>query len=136
MKITNPTEIVNLLNGLQTKKRENFGVICLDSAHNLITKKVLYVGTCNRSLVSTREILYYALKKDSCAIIVFHNHPSGDTYPSEVDVKTTKALKDACDVIGIQLLDHVIVGKWNYYSFLENNLVIKSSEEKLCKVSE
>ena len=76
-------------------------------------------GTVNECLVSPREVLIRALLCGAAAIFLVHNHPSGDPQPSTMDTVVTKRMQQACKMIGIELLDHIIVGD-HYYSFLEN----------------
>ncbi len=128
-KITNPTDCISLLLPYAKKKQEHFGIIFLDSGKNVISKKVLFIGTCNKAFISIREIFWEACKKNAVAIIAFHNHPSGDTAPSLEDVESTKAIKKAGELMGIQLLDHIIVSKYSYYSFCEHNFFDESESE-------
>ena len=120
MHITTPYDLIGLLSYVKNRKRENFGIILLDNDHNLISKKVMFVGTKSNCLVGIRELLVYALKKDASSVVVFHNHPSGNTEPSDLDINTTKDFFEACKLVGIHLLDHIIVGKYDFYSFKEH----------------
>lgn len=108
------------LSYLGSKKVEHFGIMCLDGANRLLSKTVLFKGGYTSSTVDIRCMLYYAIMHRACAVIVFHNHPSGSTSPSKEDLKTTKRIKEAFDLCGMQVLDHIIVTKGDYYSFLEN----------------
>ena len=123
-------DMVGILGYIKNRRRENFGIVLLDNAFNFIAKKVMFVGTASNCLVGTRELLVYALKKDARHVVVFHNHPSGDTRPSHDDVKTTDDLFEACKIVGIQLLDHIILGKNEYSSFKELGLMPENKKEE------
>ena len=99
--------------------QEYFYALYLDSKKNLIDKKLLFIGTLNKSIVHPREIFKYAYLLSASAIICVHNHPSGDPIPSNDDINLTNALVEIGNLQGIKVIDHIIIGK-NYYSFLEN----------------
>lgn len=130
MKLNRVTDMVSILSYVRNRRRENFGIILLDNAFNFIAKKVMFVGTASNCLVGTRELLVYALKKDARHVVIFHNHPSGDTSPSHDDVKTTDSFYEACKIVGIQLLDHIILGKNEYSSFWELDLMPKDKAKE------
>ena len=100
---------------------ENFVVIALGGGKQVISIRTITVGTVNRTLVHPREVFRYAILENAASIIISHNHPSGFVSPSSDDINITKILKEASEIIGITLLDHVIIGKGNYFSFLEND---------------
>jgi len=99
-------------------KQEHFVVLILDNHHQLLRQKTLFIGTINMSVVSTREIYQEALNANGVAIVVVHNHPSGICTPSQEDINLTEELKLAGQMIGIKLLDHIIIGNHQYYSFM------------------
>ena len=135
MQIRDVTDAVMLLKAYEYKKQEYFGIICLDSGRNVICKKTLFKGGSSRSIVDLKVVYWEACKKNACAIIVFHNHPSGNVRPSDEDIETTRLIEQASKIMGIQLLDHVIVGKHHYYSFKEHDMIgVEDKEEK--KVAE
>lgn len=101
------------------EKQENFMVVFLDNANRYITHKILFKGTLNSSLVSHREVFKMALLNDAAAIILMHNHPSGSVQPSLADDKTTALLVEVGNTMGIQVIDHMIVGGNEYYSYQE-----------------
>ena len=101
------------------EKQENFYAIYLDSKSNLIAYKLLFKGTLNSSCVHPREIFKYAHLESAYSIIVMHNHPSGDSTPSKEDEKTTKTLMEIGKLMSIPIVDHIIFGKDNYFSFYE-----------------
>lgn len=135
MTVSNPSDALVLIKKYARMKQEHFGVICLTATRDVITTKCMYIGTRNRSYVSIRELLSYCLKKECDGLILFHNHPSGRTEPSSEDIETTNKIKSGCKSVGIDLLDHVIIGKNGYYSFLENDLVIHEKDATV-KVAE
>lgn len=98
------------------EKREFFMVICLDSKLQLESKSVISIGGLDSAPVHPREVFAPAVKRGAAAVIVAHNHPSGDPTPSRQDIDVTKRLLDASEVMGIRLLDHVIVGNGCYIS--------------------
>ena len=107
---------------LYNKNQEYFYALYLDSKKNLIDKKLLFIGTINKSIVHPREIFKYAYLLSASSIICVHNHPSGDPLPSKEDIILTKKLKEISNIQGIQIIDHIIIGN-NYYSFFENQLI-------------
>ena len=103
--------------------KEHFIILCFDTRNNLIVDEVS-VGTLNASLVHPREVFNQALLNHASHVIVAHNHPSGDTSPSEEDIATTKRLIEAGKILGISLVDHIIVTKDGYASLKEKGLIL------------
>ena len=101
-------------------EQEKFYVLFLDSKNYVVNQKLLFVGTANQSLVHPRDIFKEAILNNAVKILCIHNHPSGSVSPSFADEETTKRIKKIGDLMGISLVDHVIIGKDDYYSFLEN----------------
>ncbi|MGL5637872.1 MAG: JAB domain-containing protein, partial [Cetobacterium sp.] len=116
-----------LLNYLRSdigfKNLEEFKVIYLSSSNRLIGEETLFRGTIDRSVVYPRLIVERALKYPTKGIIFAHNHPSGDLTPSKKDIVLTQELKDLLDVLDIKLLDHIILGEGDHFSFYENGLI-------------
>lgn len=108
-------------NDLVYKKQEFFYCLYLDTKKFLIEKKLLFIGTLNNASVHPREIFKYAYLLSSDSIICIHNHPSGDTLPSKEDILLTNKLVEIGKILGISVIDHIIVGNNNYYSFYDNN---------------
>ncbi len=104
-------------NMIKNEKQENFLVVLIDNKNRLISYKIMYKGTSDSSLVSIKEIFNYAIRESASAIIVLHNHPSGIPSPSKEDIKLTNNLINSGKIIGIPLIDHLIIGNNNYYSF-------------------
>lgn len=103
------------------KKQEFFYCLFLDNKNNLIEKKLLFIGTLNNANVHPREIFKYACLASATSIICIHNHPSNDVLPSKNDIELTNKLVELGKIIGINVIDHLIIGNNNYYSFYENN---------------
>ena len=99
------------------KKQEYFYCLYLDNRNNLIERKLLFMGTLNRSIVHPREIFKEAYLTSASKIVCMHNHPSGDITPSIEDIRLTKSLIEIGKLQGIMVADHLIMGDDNYYSF-------------------
>ena len=98
---------------------EHFGVVLLDSRHRVLRTTLVAVGTLNAAAVAPRDIFREAALGAAAAVIVFHNHPSGDPSPSPDDVELTRRLVAAGTLMGIDVVDHVILGDVRYCSFRE-----------------
>ncbi len=103
--------------------REKVIVMFLSSSNELIKWQELSEGTVNRSLLSPREIFIEALRCDAVSIILIHNHPSGDPDPSEVDIISTKRIIEAGRYVGIEVLDHIVIGDRSYVSLHEKGMI-------------
>ncbi|MBI5471296.1 MAG: DNA repair protein RadC [Ignavibacteriae bacterium] len=108
---------------LREKQHESFWAILLDSKNGMIHEEALTIGTLNASLVHPREVFKVAIDHVAAAVIVVHNHPSGNPEPSAEDIGVTKQLVDAGKIIGIPLHDHIIIAGDSYTSFAERNLL-------------
>lgn len=105
------------------KKQEYFYCLYLDNKNRLIERKLLFMGTINRSIVHPREIFKEAYLLSSSGIICMHNHPSGEILPSNEDIELTKSLVEIGKIQGINVLDHLIISDNAYYSFSEEGLI-------------
>lgn len=122
VKLTSPKSIVNYFyKEYKNIHQEIFYVVYLDNQKNYIDKKLLFKGTVNYSLVHPREIFKEAYLLSASYIVCVHNHPSGNALPSKNDIELTKMVKEIGNLHGIILMDHIIIGKDNYYSFYEDN---------------
>ena len=119
LRIRFPADAVPSLMTYVSKSQEHFVVIALNGAHEVIRTRVVTKGTANRTVVHPREVFRGAVRDNAVAVVVAHNHPSGNTEPSVQDDEVTRKLKAAGDVLGITVLDHIIVGRFGYYSYLE-----------------
>jgi DNA repair protein RadC len=108
---------------LKGSKDEEFKVLFLDNANQLLAIETLHTGTVNKSAIYPRKLVERALHHHANGIIVAHNHPSGKLQPSKNDGAITKMIKEALQTVEIALLDHVIIGGNNYYSFHEKGLL-------------
>ena len=129
-KIKNPDDIIDFVSEyygsyLRDAKKEFFNIILLDIKNKVIDTIELSKGSINASVVDPREVIKEATLKSASSIILVHNHPSGDTEPSTDDINITKKIKEACDIVGIKVLDHIIIGKnkEDYTSFAKLGLI-------------
>lgn len=121
---TNPTNIIKYFNYLfKDKKQEEFYIILLDNKKNYIKKILLFKGTINMSIVHPREIFKEAYLTSASFLICLHNHPTGDASPSNEDINLTNKIKEIGLIHSIPLIDHIIIGNNNYFSFYENNMI-------------
>ncbi|HXI12030.1 MAG TPA: DNA repair protein RadC [Thermoanaerobaculia bacterium] len=96
--------------------QERLGAVYLDSKNRIIREREIYIGTLNSATVSTRDVLRHALDEHAASVIVFHNHPSGDPAPSAEDLMFTRKLVEAGKLLGVDVLDHLILGASRYIS--------------------
>lgn len=108
---------------MNTLEKEYFKGIYLDSRKRIIKQETIFIGSLNESVVHPREIFKIALDENAAAIILLHNHPSGDPLPSSFDIEITKELIKAGDLLGIQVLDHIIIGGEKYVSLKEKSII-------------
>lgn len=111
-----------LLPQIQSLNQEYLFVIYLNTRKKVLSEETLFIGSLNESLINPREIFKKGLEKNASAIILAHNHPSGNPTPSEADIKSTKEIIKIGHLMGIDVLDHIILGKGNYWSLAENGL--------------
>ena len=104
--------------------REVILAMALDTRHNVNATSMVHIGTSNESVADTSDILRIALNSCSRNLIIAHNHPSGDPSPSVEDKALTKRLKEGASLLNIKLLDHIIIGIDNYYSFADEGQLI------------
>ncbi|MDY5819619.1 MAG: DNA repair protein RadC, partial [Treponema sp.] len=133
--IKSPSDIVPFVKNYAVCEKEHFLLVTLNGGHEIIQIHVVTVGTLNRTLIHPREVFTLAMRDNAAAIIVSHNHPSGNCQPSEEDVAVTGILEKVSIIMGIELLDHVIVSRESYFSFLENKM-LKNGKEKDSDVNE
>ena len=121
---TDPKTIAQYyMEDLRHEKQEHMKLLMLNSKAKLLGETTISKGTVNASLVTPRELFIEALQKNAVSIIILHNHPSGDPSPSREDMLTTKRILDAGALIGIELLDHIIIGNNCYISFREEGML-------------
>lgn len=119
-KISKPADIVPLIAHYNDRIQEHFFTISLNGAHEVIAVRVVSVGLVNRTIVHPREVFADPLTDRAAALIVAHNHPSGNVEPSQEDLEITTRLRNAGEMLGIQVLDHIVFSSAGYYSFLEH----------------
>lgn len=123
VRITNPTDGANLLlPRLRHLKQEELHVILLDTRNRVLATQLIYRGSLNTSVVRIGEIFRVAIEAPAAAIIVVHNHPSGDVSPSPEDISVTRHIAQAGELLSIQLLDHLIIGDGIFTSLKERGL--------------
>jgi len=118
--INSARDAVAQLQELRIAKKENFIVLYLNARNQLIHKEIISIGTLNASLVHPREVFEPALRNLASQTIIAHNHPSGDITPSDEDLKITKRLREAGELLGIEVLDHIIIAENNFSSLKES----------------
>lgn len=124
--ISNPMLAVMYLQiELEKYEREVFLAMFLDNQNRLIKIEKLFFGTINQIEVHPREVIKAALRCNAAAVIMAHNHPSGHCMPSQSDRELTKKIEMACELVNIRLLDHIIVGKGDYFSFEEEKMELE-----------
>ena len=104
-------------------RKEHFLVLTLNGAHQVIRLRIVSIGIMNRCIVHPREVFLPAIQDGSAAVILAHNHPSGQLEASEEDKQMTRRLVDAGQILGIPVLDHLILSKNGFFSFLEAGLL-------------
>ena len=109
---------------LGDKKQEHLVALYLNTQNQIIHQQTIFIGSATRSIAEPREILHYAIKHMATSLILVHNHPSGAVAPSRNDDHVTKLVKEACDLMGIVLLDHLIVSHSSYFSYREKTDLI------------
>ena len=108
---------------MKDKKQEEFWTVILDNKYKVIEKLLITRGTLNRSLVHPREVFAPAIEHRAAAIILVHNHPSGDPQPSAQDIEITNRLIETGKIVGINVLDHLVIGMDKYFSFIDEELM-------------
>lgn len=123
-KITQPKDVADLmLPDMRFLKKEYLKVLLLNTKNVVISVETVSVGSLNSSIVHPREVFNVAIRKSAASIIICHNHPSGDTTPSKEDLNITKRLKECGQLLGIELLDHIIIGDTRFKSLKEDGFI-------------
>ena len=117
IKIKNVDDVLRLTEELKDKRQEYFLSLTLDGDSNLIQKRTVFIGTLNHSIVHPREVFADAISDRAAGIIFVHNHPSGNVEPSKEDIAITQRLMEVGKIVGIEVIDHIIIGKNGYFSF-------------------
>lgn len=119
LKISTPADVLPLIRHFADRKQEHFLSVTINGANEVLNVRVVSIGLIDRSPVHPREVFADALTDRASGIIVAHNHPAGSLEPSPSDIDATKQIKQAGEIVGIELLDHIIFNRKGYYSFLE-----------------
>jgi DNA repair protein RadC len=119
---TSPEQVFNTFNFLRQETKEYFFAIHLDGKNRICCIDEVSVGSLNQSIVHPREVFKTALLSSAAALILLHNHPTGDPTPSREDHEITRRIKEAGDVLGVRLLDHIIIGD-GFLSFASEGLL-------------
>lgn len=123
--ISKPADVAKIIKAfVGNSDRENLVVVCLDTKNNITAINTVSIGTINKTSAHPREIFKIAILSNSNCIIIAHNHPSGDPSPSRTDIEFTNNIVDAGEIVGIEVLDHIIVGDGEQYiSFKKRGLI-------------
>ena len=121
--VRGPESIHDHCRDIRTANREHFVAFYLNSRHQILRREVVSIGSLNASIVHPREVFRPAIVLCAAALVLAHNHPSGDTTPSEEDLAITRRLHEAGRLLGIELVDHVIVAESGYTSMRERKLL-------------
>ncbi len=112
---------------LKDAKKEIFRCALLDTKNKIIREEIVSMGSLTASIVHPRDTFKAAIRESAAAVIFIHNHPSGDSKPSQEDILLTRRLVQAGEVIGIQVLDHIIIGDSSHFSFRDNGLISRGA---------
>jgi len=125
-KIHNAADLANYYRPcMRDLKKEKFKVIMLDIRNKIIKDIDISVGSLTESIVHPREVLKEIIKESAASVIFLHNHPSGESNPSKNDLDITERLSGACEMVGVKVLDHIILGEDNHFSFAQEGLLKK-----------
>lgn len=122
-RFTAPQQVYDTFSFLRKETKEMFLTLHLDGKNRIICMDIVSIGSLNQSIVHPRETFKNSLLSSAAAIILIHNHPTGDPSPSSEDLAITKRLKEAGEILGIKILDHIIIGEGEYLSFVERGLL-------------
>jgi len=122
--INSPQDVAHLvMEEMRYLDREHFRVVCLSTKNHVLGISAISIGSLNSSMVHPRECFKEAIRRNSNAIILLHNHPSGDPTPSREDIEVTRRLAEGGQILGIEVLDHVIIGDNRYISLKERGIL-------------
>lgn len=123
-RFTSPQQVFDYFHHeFRDSRKEHFLILLLDGKNRIIRRVQVSEGSLNQSIVHPREVFAPAVKESAAAVILVHNHPTGDPAPSSEDIAITRRLKEAGEIMGIKVLDHIIVGDGEYLSFVERGLL-------------
>ncbi|WP_337865163.1 DNA repair protein RadC [Ignavibacterium sp.] len=123
-KITSPSDVAEIyIPLLKNETKEQFWVLCLNNSNKIIKQETISIGNLNSSVVHQREVFKVAIDNNAASLILMHNHPSGNTEPSNEDIVITRKLVEASKIMDIPIFDHIIIAGNNYTSFVERRLI-------------
>ena len=117
----NPKTAAKYFADMRTCPKEQFRALFLSTQNTLLADEIVSIGTLDRSIVHPRDLFRLAYIHNAASIIIAHNHPSGNPFPSEEDIYLTKLLKDSSEILKLPILDHIIIGENSYFSFEEGD---------------
>lgn len=121
--INAPKDVIPFLQPYTLMPTEHFITVTVNGAKEILSTRVVSVGTINKALIHPREVFANAVSEYASGIICCHNHPCGQCYPSNADIDSTKVLQKAAKILGIVFMDHIIITKEDYFSFLEHGML-------------
>ena len=121
--ISRPADVLPIIADIKDEKKEHFVAVYLNARNQVIARETVSVGSLNASLVHPREVFAGAVGSSAASVILAHNHPSGAAEPSKEDIELTKRMMQAGEILGIEILDHIIVASERYLSLKEANIV-------------
>lgn len=123
-KICSPKDVYTFMYPkMREQKKEKFITLCLDTKNQILKEEVISIGSLNASIVHPREVFKSALMESSASVIMVHNHPSGDPSPSREDIMVTEKMIEGGKLLGIDVLDHIIIGEGRYVSLKDEGFV-------------
>ncbi|MDW5549927.1 RadC family protein [Methanosarcina sp.] len=123
-KVCSPKDVYTLMYPkMREQKKEKFITLCLDTKNQILREEVVSIGSLNASIVHPREVFKSALMESSASVIMVHNHPSGDPSPSREDIMVTEKMVEGGKILGIDVLDHIIIGEGRYVSLKDEGFV-------------
>ncbi len=122
-RIAMPKDVFPLISHFADRKQEHFLCVSLNGAHEVNAVRVISIGLVNKTVVHPREVFADPITDRACAVIIAHNHPSGNVEPSQEDIEITRRLKSAGEILGIPVLDHLVFSRTSFFSFVEHGLV-------------
>lgn len=110
---------------LKDQKQEHLVYIYLDTKNQILLKKTLFIGSLDQTIAHPREVFHYAVRYSAARLVLAHNHPSGNVLPSKQDMRLTRRIQECGEMMGIEVLDHLIIGSKQYFSLREEGLMEK-----------
>jgi len=122
-RFTSPRDIFEKFSYLANESKEYFLALHLDGKNRIVCLDTISVGSLNQSIVHPREVFKSSLLSSAAALVLLHNHPTGDPTPSSEDLSITRRLKEAGELMGVKVIDHIIIGNEAYMSFVEQGML-------------